>query len=69
MTADTQDAIRYRALRAYSQSVVDWFKAHPDHKPGQYYDGETRPWFGCGVILCLPGEELDKICDERVGGA
>lgn len=65
---DAINARRYLALRAYSQSVCDWFAAHPTHEPGQYHDGVTRPWFGTGVVLCLPGEELDQMCDERAGG-
>lgn len=60
------DAERYRVMRAYSQSVRDWFRAHPEHKPGDRWDGEARPWFADGVILCLTGEDLDRVCDEKV---
>ena len=64
--SNNQDAKRYQALRAYARAVRDWFEAHPDHQPGQRYDGEVRPWFAMGVIIALSPEDLDAVCDQHV---
>ena len=60
------DAERYQAIRAYAQAVREWFIAHPDHKPGDLWDGEPRPWFAMGVIIALSPEDLDAVCDQHV---
>lgn len=59
-----QDAKRYRAIRAYGDAVRAWYRAHPVNEPVDFDD--PKPFFACGVVIVLGGDDLDQVCDEWI---